>query len=111
MRLATILNRVEKYKSFVYGAARFEERAEGPAVVIALRARRNSRPICAGCGVRGPTYDRLDERRFEFVPLWNIAVFFAYRLRRVNCRRCGVTVEQVPWCEGKQRLTTTYRWF
>jgi transposase len=56
-------------------------------------------------------YDRLGERRFEFVPLWGISVFLAYRMRRVNCKRCRVTVEMVPWCDGKNQLTTTYRWF
>jgi transposase len=29
----------------------------------------------------------------------------------VDCTRCGVTVEMVPWCDGKNQLTTTYRWF
>lgn len=38
-------------------------------------------------------------------------MFFVYRMRRVKCPRCGVTVERVPWAEGKQRMTTTYRWF
>ena len=56
-------------------------------------------------------YDRLEERRFEFVPIWGILVFLAYRMRRVNCKRCGVTVEMVPWCDGKNQLTTTYRWY
>ena len=42
------------------------------------------------------------------MPLWGIAVFFVYALRRVNCRRCGVKVEAVPWATGKHRLTTTY---
>jgi transposase len=32
-------------------------------------------------------------------------------MRRVHCPRCGVKVEQVPWCDGKHSLTTTYRWF
>jgi hypothetical protein len=32
-------------------------------------------------------------------------------MRRVDCRRCGVTVESVPWGDGKNRLTVTYRWF
>jgi transposase len=45
------------------------------------------------------------------VPLWGIVVFFAYRMRRVDCPSCGVKVEQVPWCDGKNRLTITYRWF
>ena len=111
MRLATILNRVEKCKSFVYGSAWFEAHGRSESLVVPVRARKGSRPICSGCGQRGATYDRLDERRFEFVPLWGMAFFFAYRLRRVNCGRCGVTVERVPWCDGKHALTTTYRWF
>jgi len=111
MRVQTILNRVEKFKSFVYGEARLEERDDGPALVVRMESRSNSRPFCSGCGRRGPAYDRLEERRFEFVPLWGIVVFLAYRMRRVDCGRCGVTVEMVPWCDGKNHLTTTYRWF
>ena len=33
----------------------------------------------------------LTPRSFEFVPLWGILVFLAYRMRRVDCTRCGVT--------------------
>jgi transposase len=43
--------------------------------------------------------------------LWGIAVYFVYAMRRVECPTCGVKVEQVPWCDGKNQLTTTYRWF
>jgi transposase len=111
MRIQTILNRVEKFKSFVYGRVSWEEDKGSPVVVVELQPRKNSRPLCSGCGRPGPVYDRLEERRFEFVPLWGIAVFFAYRMRRVKCVSCDVRVEQVPWCDGKNRLTTTYRWF
>lgn len=111
MRIQTILNRVEKFKSFVYAGAILEERAGGPALVVRVRPRKNGRPYCSGCGRPGPAYDRLEERLFEFVPIWGIVVFLAYRMRRVDCKRCGVTVEMVPWCDGKNQLTTTYRWF
>jgi transposase len=111
MRIQTILNRVEKFKSFVYDNAHMEEQGGGPALVVQVLPRKNSLPYCSGCYRRGPTYDHLKERRFEFVPLWGILVFLAYRMRRVNCPRCGVTVEIVPWSDGKNQLTTTYRWF
>jgi transposase len=100
MRLETILHRVEKYRSFVYGSAWWEAQEGGVALVVPVRPRRCSRPVCSGCGARGPPYDRLAERRFEYVPLWGLVVFFAYRMRRVNCPQCGVTVERVPWCDG-----------
>ena len=111
MRIQTILNRVEKFKSFVYGPARMEATWAGRILVVEMRPRRNSRPLCSGCGSPGKTHDRLKARRFEFVPLWGILVFLAYRMRRVACPRCGVTVEMVPWCDGKNHLTTSYRWF
>jgi transposase len=111
MRIQTILNQVEKFKSFVYGEASLERRDDGLALVVEMKPRKNSRVFCSGCGRPGPPYDRLEERRFEFVPLWGILVFLAYRMRRVYCKRCGVTVEMVPWCDGKNQLTTTYRWY
>ena len=111
MRIQTILNRVEKFKSFVYGEASLEEHDDGPALIVQMKPRKNGRVFCSGCGRPGPVYDRLEERRFEFVPIWGILVFLAYRMRRVNCKRCGVTVEMVPWCDGKNQLTTTYRWY
>ena len=38
-------------------------------------------------------------------------MFFTYGLRRVDCPRCGIKVERVPWARGKESLTTTYQWF
>jgi transposase len=111
MRIQTILNQVEKFKSFVYGEASLERRDDGLALVVQMKPRKNSRVFCSGCGRASPPYDHLEERRFEFVPLWGILVFLAYRMRRVYCKRCGVTVEMVPWCDGKNQLTTTYRWY
>ena len=60
MRIQTILNRVEKFKSFVYGRAGLEEGADGPALVVRVRPRKNGRPHCSGCGRPGPAYDRLE---------------------------------------------------
>lgn len=95
----------------MYGKAKWVEAGDRRALEVQIRARANSRPRCSGCGQPGPGYDRQAPRRFEFVPLWQIAVYFVYAMRRVDCPRCGVRVEQVPWSEGKSSLTTSYRWF
>ncbi|WP_422444007.1 transposase [Endozoicomonas sp. ALB091] len=67
-----------------------------------MAPRKNGHAICSGCQQPAPGYDRLAERRFEFVPLWGIRVFLLYKMRRVECKTCGVKVEQVPWAEGKK---------
>ena len=111
MQLKTILNRIEKHRSFVYDSMQLSD-CDGQLVLeVDIVPRANGQPTCSGCGERRPGYDRLPARRFEYVPLWGIIVFFVYAMRRVDCPACGIVVERVPWAEGKQRLTTTYRWF
>jgi len=111
MQLKTILNQVEHFKSFVYGKARWVNGASRLTIEVEIHPRKNGRPICSGCDQVRPGYDRLPVRRFEFVPLWGIAIYFVYAMRRVECPQCGVKVEKVPWCDGKNQLTTSYRWF
>lgn len=60
---------------------------------------------CSGCGEPGST------RMFEFIPLWGFQVFLWYAMRRVDCRSCGVTVERVPWADGKNTTCNAYRLF
>ena len=111
MQLKTILNRVQKFKSFVYANVRFIDSAAAPELEVEVVERANSRPLCSGCGQQRPGYDRLPARRFEFVPLWGIKVFLVYAPRRVACPDCRVRVERLPWASGKHRLTHAYAWF
>jgi len=69
MQIKTILNRVQKYKSFVYGTVRCVEDASVPTLEVEIKARSNSRPVCSGCGCKRPGYDTLPERRFQFIPM------------------------------------------
>jgi transposase len=111
MLLKTLLNRVHPVKGFIYARDELVEDGKAPngvRIEATLRPRRGSRGICSGCGKIGPTYDHLPERRFGFVPLWGMAVMLVYALRRIDCPRCGVKVEQVPWCApgSKSPMTT-----
>ena len=60
---------------------------------------------CSRCRRRAPGYDRLAERRWQFVPLWGISTYFCYAPRRVECVEHGVVVEHIPWSEGKRPVT------
>jgi len=113
MQLKTILNSVTDYKSFVFGkiySATTEDTDQ--AVVVEIKPRKNSKPVCSQCSKPCPQYDTMPtDRYFEFVPLWNIAVYFVYRMRRVTCPEHGVMIEGVPWGDGKCTQTIEYRQF
>jgi len=111
MQLKTILNRVQKFKSFVYTSVSWREHGGKPALEVEIEPRANGRALCSGCELPRPGYDKLAVRRFEFVPLWGMKVFFVYAPRRVDCSSCGVRVERLPWASGKHRLTDAYAWF
>jgi transposase len=108
MQLKTIFNRVTNYKPFVVDQVKMADNS----IELTMRARGNGLPTCSGCGRRCPGYDsQPNPRRCDFVPLWMISVVLIYTMRRVDCPRCGVKVERVPWADGKSRLTTEYKWF
>ena len=110
MHLKSILNRVQKHPSFVYETMRLVERPR-LTLEVRVRPRAGTRATCSQCRRRAPGYDTQAVRRFDFVPLWHIPVVFLYAMRRVDCPRCGVRVEALPWATGKHRLTYAYAWF
>ena len=109
MELTTILNQCHRFPGFVYQWAKFS--ADKNSIEVRVRPRSSSPAICSGCHQPRPGYDHLEERRFEFIPLWGFLVFFLYRMRRAHCPLCGVLVEEVPWASGKHQLTRVYMQF
>ena len=109
MRVLTLINAVMRFKSFVFDDVFLTDRNQ--TLVIGVRPRKRTRPICSGCSTKGPIYDHLKPRLFKHVPLWGLSVYLEYEMRRVDCCRCGVTVESVPWADGRQRLTNDFRNF
>jgi transposase len=110
MQLITILNRCHRFRGFVYEGAKFSP-LEERSIEVRVRPRAGSAAICSGCHRPAPGYDHLSERRFEFIPFWGFLVFLLYRMRRVNCKRCGIVVEELPWASGKHQLTKVYMQF
>ena len=64
MQLKTILNRVQKFKSFVYQDVRWVN-ASQTALIVAIVARAKSRPLCSGCHRRAKWYDTRKTRLYE----------------------------------------------
>ena len=106
MLLTRLLNACHHFPGFVYAGASLCEEAN--AIEIDVRPRRGSKPRCSGCGQPAPCYDHRSCRRFEFIPIWGYAVFLLYCMRRVDCQRCGIKIEEVPWGTGKHTLCKAY---
>lgn len=109
MLIKTLLNKVERFKSFIYGTASVMRIDGGEALVIDIEPRRNSQPICPECHKRRSAYDRQPSRLFEYLPVWTFKVYFRYAPRRVSCPIHGVKVEALPWGYGKERMTYSYQ--
>jgi len=88
-----------------------EEEGSGYRIEVRLEPHRGRRGRCSQCGRPAPGYDRLEERRWDHVPLWGIPVEFFYAPRRVECPEHGVVVEHLPWNEGKRTRTTAMMGF
>lgn len=109
MLIKTLLNKVERFKSFVYDTAQVLLIDGAEALVIDIVPRSNSRPVCPECNKKRNVYDRQPQRLFEYMPIWAFKVYFRYAPRRVDCPICGVKVEALPWGYGKERMTFSYQ--
>jgi transposase len=109
MQIRTVLNRVVKYKGFVFEKDEWGE--DKKTIEVFVRPRRRSRGCCSRCGRPAVGYDHLEERRFSFLPLWLFTVVLVYTMRRVQCPTHGVVVETVPWANGKSCLTMIFSLF
>jgi transposase len=63
-------------------------------------------PYCSCCvrPVRA-VHDRYAGRRWRHLDLAALRVWLRYTIRRVDCPRCGVVVELVPWAENQSWFT------
>jgi transposase len=100
---------MQRFVGFVYREVRLlgqPERPETLEIEVRVEAHRGIRGRCSKCKAPSPGYDRSPVgRRWLFVPLWGIPVWFCYAPRRVSCAEHGVVVEHIPWSEGKRPVT------
>ena len=54
MQVKTLLNRIEKFKSFVYGTVHLEVLKGSEVLVVAIKSRANGKAECSVCGERAP---------------------------------------------------------
>ncbi len=107
LQVKTLLNAIQHFPGFVYADIQLHRRLGGRPdhIDVTLRDHAGHARLCSRCHEPAPRYDRLPVRRFRFIPLWGIVTWFLYAAWRVDCRRCGVVIEHVPWSDGKRPVT------
>jgi hypothetical protein len=77
---------------------------------MAIKARRNGKPICSGCGRKRPGYERLSPDVFSLCRCGG--------LQSSSCMPAAggalsvlIKAERLPWASGKEEVTTTSQWF
>jgi len=101
----TLLNRIQRFAGFVYQSIVLSGRSGCQRIEVTVEPHRGRRGKCSRCLKPCPGYDLLPLRRWLFVPLWAIPVYFLYAARRVSCPEHGVVIEHIPWSEGKRPVT------
>jgi transposase len=76
--------------------------------LIVMVRPRWSVPRCGECGFRAPGYDRAAARRWRHLGLGRLRIWLEYAPWRVECARCGVKTEKVPWAEHRSRFTRDF---
>jgi transposase len=100
------LNQVQRFVGFVYREVRLQcDQGKPQSIEITLEPHAGIRGRCSRCQKPAPGYDRLPQRRWLSIPLWNIPTYFCYAPRRVECAEHGIVVEHIPWNDGKRPVT------
>jgi transposase len=103
VRATTLLATVLGMKQTCVKAVAFDEHG-----VVADVAPTTTIPRCSGCFCRvDKGYDER-ERCWRHLDLAGMRLVLRYKLRRVNCPRCGVIVELVPWAEPDSWFTRDF---
>ncbi len=101
MRATTLLGKIFGLKQTRIQGVTID--AQGLVVDVAPTTRL---PYCSSCGRRvRSVHDRYEDRRWRHLDLAALRVWLRYAIRRVDCPRCGVVVELVPWAENQSWFT------
>jgi transposase len=104
VRATTLLNKVLRFKSTRVVSVSFTQTG-----LICDVEPTTSIARCGGCGCKvAKLYDRRAPRLWRHLDIGGMKTELRYGLRRVDCRRCGVTSEWVPWASPGSWFTDAF---
>lgn len=111
-RLRELLDRVGGWEGFEIAGITTEESLEpdvlgelAPRLIIQLQPKSGSPKRCSRCGEIVVEIHDVSERRVRDLPIGEWDTWLVVPRARLQCPRCGPTVEAVPWLDRYQRMT------
>jgi transposase len=90
-----------------YGVYAWETDEATNTLTLAIRqTAREPYYVCGGCGIGVRYVHSWTERRLRDLPWGTWSVWLRVEVHRVQCPRCGVRTERLPFVTGKARCTT-----
>jgi transposase len=87
----------------------FKTEGEFPRVWIDIERRGVKRYGCSGCNRPTGRVRDAKLRTWDDLPWGANRVTLRYRLRRLNCRGCGIRTERIGFADPKARVTRRFR--
>lgn len=103
MRAESLLTELLQLKQTRVRAVSFDDVGMVADVAPTLRV-----PRCGACGCKARSCHDERTRTWRHLDLAGMMLKLRYAIRRVRCRRCGVTTEAVPWAEHGVGFTTAF---
>ncbi len=79
--------------------------APAPRLVLLLQPKAGHAKRCSQCGAIVEKVHDVSKRRVRDLPLREWDTWLVFPRARLECPRCGPTVEAVPWLDRYQRMT------
>jgi transposase len=106
MRAASLLTELLQLKQCRVRSVSFDEKGLVADVAPTLRV-----PRCGSCGCKARRVHDERPRYWRHLDLAGMLLRLRYSIRRVRCRLCGITVEQVPWADHDSGFTRPFEEF
>lgn len=103
MRANSLLRQLLDQEHTIVRGFQLDERGLTIDVAPATRV-----PRCSGCAHRVPRGYDARTRTWRHLDFAGMRVSLRYRLQRVDCPRCGVTSELVPWADPGSAFTRDF---
>lgn len=109
MRARQAWNRILDLNGYRVKQVGFRDEVDQPRLYIEIERRSGKRFRCGGCNRPTGWVRDAKMRTWDDLPWGGHRVTLRYRLRRLNCRRCGIRSEGIGFADPKARVTRRLR--